>query len=131
MYEELLSRIGETIRLERTGKRLSRRALSDLSGISSQTIWSIESGKADPKLTTVAALAEALGTNLVGVITGSPTWQVPNNNMFLEILSDAMKEAHRRTSSSPATHEKLLKDQKEFHDTLGEALDWLDEEKSK
>lgn len=45
----------------RKERKLSRRALAELSGVSSQTIWKIESGiTASPAIPTVNRLAKAL-----------------------------------------------------------------------
>ncbi|PKB80640.1 MAG: hypothetical protein BZY88_08305 [SAR202 cluster bacterium Io17-Chloro-G9] len=86
--EELMAKIGESIRRERTRKNLSRRELGELCGVSGQSIWSIESGRADPKVTTIAVIAEALGMEMAGIVPpllpGEETiYPEEDDNLFL------------------------------------------------
>ena len=70
--EELMAQIGERIRRRRATKNLSRRELGALCSLSGQSLWSIESGRADPKVSTLAAIAEALGMEMAEVVGYPP-----------------------------------------------------------
>lgn len=67
--ENILAIVGENIKECRTVRRLSRRALGELVGISGQAIWKIETGRSDPKLTNLNKIAEALDTRVENLVT--------------------------------------------------------------
>lgn len=55
---------GEKLRDIRDGKELTRRALSDLAGVTELTIYEVEQGRRAPTLETAAKLAAALGVGI-------------------------------------------------------------------
>lgn len=58
--DKLRRTLGENVRRLRRERRLSQHALADLAGVSTQYVGLIESGRANPRSTTLAALAAAL-----------------------------------------------------------------------
>ena len=59
--DELRRALGENVRRLRRERDLSQHALADLAGVSTQYVGLVESGRANPRSTTLAALAAALG----------------------------------------------------------------------
>jgi len=59
--DELRRTLGENVQRLRHERRLSQQALADLAGVSTQYVGLVESGRANPRSTTLAALASALG----------------------------------------------------------------------
>ena len=53
--------MGETVRKIRLAKKLSQAKLAELAELSREYINKIEAGKYDPPLSTINAIAEALG----------------------------------------------------------------------
>lgn len=62
--EELSKRFGERFRELREATGLSTREFADTAGIAYSQVWTIESGKGNPTLSTMEAIAKALGTDL-------------------------------------------------------------------
>jgi transcriptional regulator with XRE-family HTH domain len=67
--------LGGVVRAERVRQGLTQRQLAERSGVSYQQISLIESGRVDPRVTSLMALAGALGMRvaLTGVDAGSAT----------------------------------------------------------
>jgi transcriptional regulator with XRE-family HTH domain len=59
--DDLRRTLGENVRRLRRERRLSQHALGDLAGVSMQYVGLVESGRANPRSTTLGALASALG----------------------------------------------------------------------
>jgi len=96
--EEILTIVGEHIKDYRMLKRLSRRALGELIGISGQAIWKIETGRSDPKLTNLNKIAEALGVRLDALITGQQVVfrrEVAESDAFAELMSRIEEEVSK------------------------------------
>jgi len=53
--------MGRAVRRIRLAKKLSQAELADIAGLSREYINKIEAGKYDPPLSTINAIAEALG----------------------------------------------------------------------
>jgi transcriptional regulator with XRE-family HTH domain len=68
--ENILTVVGENIKDFRMIRRLSRRALAELVGLSGQAIWKIETGRSDPRLTNLNKIADALDTRVSALIVG-------------------------------------------------------------
>ncbi|HET7774659.1 MAG TPA: helix-turn-helix transcriptional regulator [Burkholderiaceae bacterium] len=68
-----LLNLGGVVRAERVRQGLTQRQLAERSGVSYQQISLIESGRVDPRVTSLMALAGALGMRvaLTGVDAGS------------------------------------------------------------
>ncbi len=62
----------ERLLLERARKGLSRRGLAELSGVNEHTISELERGIRNPRDTTWARLAEALGLELEELLGKAP-----------------------------------------------------------
>jgi transcriptional regulator with XRE-family HTH domain len=58
--------MGKTIKKLRIAKKLSQAALAERVGLSREYINKIEAGRYDPPLSTINALAKALGVKKVG-----------------------------------------------------------------
>ena len=61
--------IAENIQATRMGARLTQEQLAETVGVSRQTVAKWESGETSPDLEHAAALAEALGTTLDGLVS--------------------------------------------------------------
>ena len=59
--EEYIKAFGNNLKKLRTAKSLSREALAAEAGIEAKQIYRIEVGETNPTISTVAALANALG----------------------------------------------------------------------
>ena len=67
---QLLADAGRRIRESRTGQGLSLEQLARLTGISAPALSLIETGKRDPRLTTLSRIADALRVPLAALIAG-------------------------------------------------------------
>lgn len=74
--KELMTAIGERIRNGRRRKNLSQTNLAKEIGASMNGIAMIERGEVDPRVGTLAKIAEALGDDLNYIITGYRTTRV-------------------------------------------------------
>ncbi|RBL87984.1 helix-turn-helix domain-containing protein [Chitinophaga flava] len=66
--QDLSKRFGERFRKLREATGLSTREFADTAGIAYSQVWSIESGKGNPTLSTMEAIARALGTDISGLM---------------------------------------------------------------
>lgn len=57
---ELLKTFGENLRRIREAKGLTTREFADIAEIAYSQVWVLESGKGDPSLTTLIAIAKTL-----------------------------------------------------------------------
>lgn len=60
---------GENVRRLRRQRGLSQRALAKLTGVSTQYVGLVEAGRANPRSTTLAALAAALGVDVTVLLS--------------------------------------------------------------
>ena len=86
--KKLLADVGHQIREARAAQGLSLEQLARLTGISAPALSLIETGKRDPRLTTLKRIADALRTPLVTIIadgsqTAEPTAPVPSGGYDL------------------------------------------------
>lgn len=58
--KKILKEFGENLKQLRTEKGLTTRQFADLADIAYSQVWTLESGKGDPSLTTLLAIARAL-----------------------------------------------------------------------
>lgn len=65
--ENLPLAVGSRIRIHRTGQGLTLNDLALLTGISAPALSLIETGKRDPRLTTLARIAEAIRTPIASL----------------------------------------------------------------
>ncbi len=79
----LLSTIGARIRALRERRKLSRRVLSQRSGVSERFLAQLEAGEGNISLTRFANVAEALGTDPADLLTGAAT---PGGNKIIALL---------------------------------------------
>ena len=63
-------RFAQNLRAERLRKNLSQEALGDLAGIHRTEISLLERGERDPRLTTIAKVARALGVKPADLLRG-------------------------------------------------------------
>lgn len=66
--EELSKRFGERFRKLRQATGLSTREFADTAGIAYSQIWTIESGRGNPTVSTLEAIAKALETDMSGLL---------------------------------------------------------------
>jgi len=59
-----LKKLGETIKKLRIAKGFTTREFADSADIAYSQVWKIESGKVDPTLTTILAIARTLEVKL-------------------------------------------------------------------
>ena len=60
----LISRIGKQIKERRATLRITQQDLSEMAGISPNTLYKIERGQANPSLSVLTKVAEVLGMDL-------------------------------------------------------------------
>jgi len=58
--EKILKAFGENLKKLREAKGLTTREFADIADIAYSQVWTLESGKGDPSLTTLLAIARAL-----------------------------------------------------------------------
>lgn len=61
---KVMERIGETVRMERTRRRLSQQDVARLAGVSPTRIHELETASRDPRFSTVESVVAALGMTL-------------------------------------------------------------------
>jgi XRE family aerobic/anaerobic benzoate catabolism transcriptional regulator len=66
--DDLLGRLGQNVRSIRTARRMPRRVLSDLSGVSPRYLAQLESGQGNISIGLLHRVAEALGTSLIDLL---------------------------------------------------------------
>jgi transcriptional regulator with XRE-family HTH domain len=69
--------IGEQLKAWRTVRGLSQRALAERAGVVYPLVARLELGQTDPRLSTLKRLAEALGIDVVDLLTGPPQAKRP------------------------------------------------------
>lgn len=67
--EELLRKFGENLKRLREAKGMSTRDFADFADIAHSQQWTLESGKGDPTLSTLVAIAKALNVKIEELIT--------------------------------------------------------------
>jgi transcriptional regulator with XRE-family HTH domain len=73
LVTEPIPGIGARVRQLRIEARLSQQALAVAAGLSMSVVAQLEQGvRADPKISTVAALARALGVSVDALLEGAP-----------------------------------------------------------
>ena len=70
-YEQWLIALGQTIRRERQAQRLSIEALAHKAGVTSAHLGRIERGQVKLRVTTLYALAQALGVTVVSLMVAA------------------------------------------------------------
>lgn len=65
---DLRGRVGSRLRQLRLGHRLTQEQLAERAGLSHKFVGEVERGRANPTLTTLAALGDALGVGLVDLL---------------------------------------------------------------
>ena len=71
--DNFLLEVGANVRSFRTHKKLSRRVLGEMVGLSGQAIWNIETGRSDPRLANLNRIALALDTDMATLVGGMLT----------------------------------------------------------
>jgi transcriptional regulator with XRE-family HTH domain len=72
---DLRGRVGARLKQNRLARRLTQEQLAERAGLSNRCIGEVERGRGNPTLTTLAALSDALGVDLIdllGLDTGRP-----------------------------------------------------------
>lgn len=69
---DLRGRVGARIKQLRKAQRLTQEQLAERAGLSDKFVGELERGKANPTLTTLAALSDALGVSLVDLLGVQP-----------------------------------------------------------
>jgi len=67
-----LKRVGERVRLRRAGRGMSRKALSQASGVSERYLADLERGVGNPSLLVLLQIAEALGSEVAQLVSDRP-----------------------------------------------------------
>lgn len=62
--DKILKKFGENLKRLRIAKGLTTREFADLAEIAYSQVWVLESGKGDPSLTTLIAIANTLEVSL-------------------------------------------------------------------
>ena len=65
---DLPARLGARVKQLRQGRRMTQEQLAERAGLSYKFVGEVERGRANPTLTTLAALADALGVTLIDVL---------------------------------------------------------------
>jgi transcriptional regulator with XRE-family HTH domain len=65
---DLRGQLGARVRQLRQSKRLTQEQLAERAGLSQKFVGELERGRGNPTLTTLAALGEALGVELVDLL---------------------------------------------------------------
>lgn len=55
----------EIVKVAREARGLTRKQLAEKSGMTTATIWNIEKGNVDPKMSTMLAIFRALGYDII------------------------------------------------------------------
>jgi XRE family aerobic/anaerobic benzoate catabolism transcriptional regulator len=81
--QPLLEQLGATVRSLRKARGWSRRELADRAQISERFLADVETGQANPSLLRMAALAQALDVELIGLLGGLRTSAAPRHIALL------------------------------------------------
>ncbi len=76
---DLLGKVGENVRLARTERRVSRRALSTASGVSQRYLAELEAGRSNISIGLLQAIADALGTTIAELAGDMATRPLPGD----------------------------------------------------
>ena len=109
-----LKRLGERVRLRRTGRGMSRKALSRASGVSERYLADLERGVGNPSLLVLLQIADALGSQVAQLVSdrSDPPLDLALTIHQLERLSPPeLAEARRlldeRFGSARAVHGRI------------------------
>lgn len=99
MYHRAMS-IGPCLQAWRLSKNYSLTSLSDAAGISHELLEQIESGQMDPTISTLQALAGALGI--------PPSWLFDDPRSFTCLFTDADESEQPDTSQTDPVTDRIL-----------------------
>lgn len=100
--DEMLVAIGRRVRAGRTRERLSRRMLSERSGVSERFLAQLEHGQGNISIVRLRAIATALRLELSDLVRGEPRTGSPQ----LEDETSAVAALYRR--ADPVTQRRAL-----------------------
>lgn len=89
--DDLRGRMGIRLRELRQARRLTQEALAERAGLSYKFVGELERGRGNPTLTTLAALADALGVHVTDLLPARPGETGPYALSPREVL--AVREA--------------------------------------
>jgi transcriptional regulator with XRE-family HTH domain len=67
--EQILKEFGLNLKKLREARNMTTREFADLANIALSQVWTLESGKGDPSLTTLLAISKCLNVSLQELIT--------------------------------------------------------------
>ena len=104
--ESVMAHVGLTIRSERAKHGLSQKDLAERIGYTAQGIWKIETGKSDPKLSTLVKIADALETEPAFLIgPGRPMKMSPFlRELFVKALAEAFETGSEEQQEELSVH---------------------------
>ncbi len=96
------SSLGTNLALAREAAQLTQADLATRAGTSRATIAQIESGEGDPRLSTIGAIAEALGIGTFVLLLGKPD---------VERLAALIENRQQLAADAPANEQQALMDE--------------------
>lgn len=98
--KQMIVNLGERIRLLRTRQELTLAQVAQRSGQSINGLSMIERGDTDPKFSSLARVANALGIDIQELIAPQP--DVPALNERLDLLTEQMDDLRQQTMAIQA-----------------------------
>lgn len=94
--DNYLKAVGYNVKMQRAARGWSRRVLGEKVGLSSQSIWNIETGRTNPTLITLYKLAETLRTHIALLVSESHSdfWYMPEG--FADYIKRLLREQGER-----------------------------------
>jgi XRE family transcriptional regulator, aerobic/anaerobic benzoate catabolism transcriptional regulator len=86
-----LTKLGQEVRRLRQQRGITLKRLAQLSGLSDRFLIEVEKGKANPSLSSVINLADALQTSLTDLLPGDNQTRTPDSSTFLKQVSALLK----------------------------------------
>ncbi|MGB9791148.1 MAG: helix-turn-helix domain-containing protein [Thermacetogeniaceae bacterium] len=101
--------VGENIRLLRRSKKMSQEKLAEMTGVSGSYIGYLERGERTPSLDLLAKIADALGVELVTLLTPSDDAANQELKKLIAFLSDKSPESIKFINEVACAYFRSLK----------------------
>lgn len=85
--DEILGKLGSTIRQIRRGRRMTQEDLAEIAGVNVKHLGEVERGNGNPTLQLLIKIADALGEEVSDLFAASTTQQDESTSTVAEIIA--------------------------------------------